>query len=132
MTLTRAALAPALAVLALTAAVASLPARAQTPADPLPESPGKAVVASACTVCHQIDVVTAQHHTGAEWDDIIGKMVDRGATLTDAERGQVHDYLAKNFGVEGAPAPAAQDAAPPAPTQEPTPGPEAPPPAPKA
>ena len=111
MTLTRAALAPGptlavVAVLALAAAVISLPARAQAPADPLPESPGKALVASACTVCHQIEVVTAQRHTAAEWGDVVGKMVDRGATLTDAEQDQVQDYLAKNFGVAGAAAPA--------------------------
>jgi len=133
MSFTRAALAPApalafTAVLALTAAVVSLPARAQAPADPLPESPGKALVASACTVCHQIEVVTAQHHTAAEWDDIVGKMVDRGATLTDAEQDQVQDYLVKNFGVAGAPAPAAPDAAPPAPAPA---APEAPPPTPR-
>ncbi len=125
MNFARTALAPApalalTAILALAAAVVSLPARAQAPADPLPEAPGKALVASACTICHQVEVVTAQHHTAAEWEDIIGKMVDRGATLTDAEQDQVHDYLTKNFGVEGVPA-----AAPPAPV-----APAAPPPAP--
>jgi hypothetical protein len=123
MTPTRAALAPALAVLALTAAIVSLPARAQAPADPLPEGPGKALVASACTVCHQIEVVTAQRHTAAEWDEVIGKMIDRGATLTDAEQDQVQDYLAKNFGVGGTAAPATPpaEAAPPPPPTPPEP-----------
>lgn len=121
MSFTRAALAPALAVLALAAAVISLPARAQAPAAAQAEDPGKALVASACTVCHQLEVVTAQHHTGPEWEDIIGKMVDRGATLTDAEQDQVHAYLTKNFGVEGAPAAPATDAAPAAPPTPPTP-----------
>ena len=125
MTLTRAAFAPALAVLAVAAAVASLPAHAQAPAASPSDDPGKALLASACTVCHQIEVVTSQHHTAADWEDIIGKMVDRGATLTEAEQGQVRDYLAKAYGVEGAAAApaAATDAAP-------QPAPDAPPPTP--
>ena len=38
---------------------------------------------------------------------VIGKMVDRGAALTDAEQDQVYDYLVKNFGPEASPAPEA-------------------------
>jgi cytochrome c5 len=109
MTPPRSALAPVLAAPIWAALALSLPAQAQPPAqtsgDILPESPGKALVVSACTTCHQAEVVVAKRRTAAEWDEVIGKMVDRGATLSDAEQDQIYDYLVKNFGAEGAVAP---------------------------
>jgi len=97
MTLLRALLAPGLALFA-----AALPAAAEGPDDILPEAPAKALVVRACTACHQAPVVVAKRRTAEEWDEMIGKMVDRGAALTDAEQDQVYDYLVKNFGPEPA------------------------------
>lgn len=77
----------------------------------LPEAPAKAVVVRACTSCHQSAVLVAKPHTADEWDEIIGKMVDRGAQLTDAEEDQVLAYLAKNFGPTAAAAPSSGGAA---------------------
>jgi hypothetical protein len=84
----------------------TLPAVAQGPNDILPEAPAKALVVRACTACHQAPQVVAKHRTAEDWDAMIGKMVDRGAMLSEDEQDQVYDYLVKYFGPEGTPAPA--------------------------
>jgi len=106
--------------LAIGAAVLSLgviaPAFAQAPADPLPDDPAKTVVTNACTGCHDLGLITVKPRAPDEWDTLIGKMIDRGASLTDAERQQVLAYLVKNLGVKPA------TDAPPAPAASPAPG----------
>jgi hypothetical protein len=84
--------------LGLTLCLAAGVARAQSPNDILPEAPAKAVVVRACTTCHQAAQVVVRRHTQAEWDELVGKMIDRGARLTDDEQDQVIAYLAKYFG----------------------------------
>jgi len=107
------------ASLALGAAVCSIglfaPAFAQAPGDGLPDDPAKAVILSACTSCHDIGLITVKPRSADEWDTLIGKMVDRGAALTETEQQQVLAYLIKNLGVKPA------DPAPPTPPS-PTPG----------
>lgn len=68
------------------------------PNDALPEAPGKAVVVRACTSCHQAPMVVAKRRTADQWDEVIGKMIDRGARMTEAEQDQVYDYLVRYFG----------------------------------
>lgn len=52
----------------------------------------------ACAACHAPEIVVAKRHTADEWDEIIAKMVDRGAAATDAEQEQILEYLTKFFG----------------------------------
>ena len=66
-------------------------------ADALPKGPGKDLVLKACTACHALTMVTSKHATADEWSTTVNDMVNRGATLTDAEEDQVIDYLTKNF-----------------------------------
>src|SRR5438105_4387386 len=80
--------------------LAALPALAQGPNDVLPEAPAKALVVKGRTACHQAPQIVAKRRTAEEWDEVIGKMVDRGAPLTEAEQDQVYDYMVKNFGPE--------------------------------
>lgn len=64
----------------------------------LPDGPGKAIVQSACTVCHDLERVTRP--TGAtreEWQDSINYMVSQGAKLTKEQVAIVVDYLSKNY-----------------------------------
>ena len=82
------------------ALASALPAAAQGPGDVLPEAPAKALVVKACTACHQAQVVVAKRRTADDWDAMIGKMIDRGAPLSEAEQDQVYDYLVKYFGPE--------------------------------
>ena len=73
-------------------------AHAAGPNDILPEAPAKTLVVRACTACHQAPQIVAKRRTAEDWDLTLGKMVDRGARLTDAEQDQVYDYLVKYFG----------------------------------
>ncbi|MFC3068869.1 hypothetical protein [Phenylobacterium soli] len=77
-------------------------AAAAGPNDLLPEDGAKALVVRACTSCHQAPQIVAKRHSPEEWDEIVGKMVDRGARATEAEQAQISDYLAKHFGPNGA------------------------------
>lgn len=93
MALPRALPAAVLAAVAVTA-----PAGATGPNDVLPEAPAKVLVVRACTSCHQAAQIVAKRLTADEWDVMVGKMVDRGARLTEPEQDQVYDYLVKYFG----------------------------------
>ena len=92
----------ALAAGVVLAFLAAAPVLADGPNDALPEAPAKAVLIKACTGCHEATIIAVKPRSAAEWDDIIGKMMDRGAQLTEADQDQVLDYLSKNFGVVGA------------------------------
>src|SRR5438128_4779342 len=71
----------------------ALPALAEGPDDILPEAPAKALVVKGCTACHQAAVVVAKRRTAEDWDAMVGKMVDRGAPLTEDQQDQVYEYL---------------------------------------
>jgi mono/diheme cytochrome c family protein len=59
----------------------------------LPPGNGQAVVQSACTACHGIDVIVSQRHTADEWRDVVSEMVGNGASLTDDQFATVVKYL---------------------------------------
>jgi cytochrome c5 len=70
-----------------------------------PAAPERDLVARACTACHAPELVIAKRHTPEEWDDIIAKMVDRGAQASDMEQQQILEYLVRFFGPSPAAAP---------------------------
>ena len=77
----------------------------------LPEGEGKAVINSACTSCHGVDLITGRTATREEWVAIVDRMKTYGTNLSAAQTTTVIDYLAKSFGKGGAaPAPGAQTA----------------------
>jgi len=61
-----------------------------------PVAPERDLVARACTACHAPELVTAKRHTPEEWDDIIAKMIDRGAQASDTEQQQILEYLVRS------------------------------------
>jgi competence protein ComEA len=69
-------------------------------AQDLPEGPGKKLVEDTCGGCHGVDAVMSQRATRDGWESIVGDMVSRGASGSDADIKTIIDYLAKNFGVE--------------------------------
>ena len=87
-------LGPALACLG-----AVLGARAQTD---LPDGKAKQTIENTCHECHGLDKLFAKSRTRPAWQSLIKVMVDRGATLTDAEFTDVVEYLYDNFGDHGA------------------------------
>lgn len=106
----------AAAVIALAAATLWVsPAGAQAE---LPDGPGKAALTEACTQCHDLGTVTAQHRSAEEWTDVIDRMEGFGASLSDAKRADIAAYLNANLGKGDATAPAT----PPAPVAAPSPG----------
>jgi competence ComEA-like helix-hairpin-helix protein len=67
-------------------------------AQPLPDAPGKDVVASICTQCHTLDRITPLKRSAAAWQETINAMRAKGADATDQEFTAIVNYLAKNFG----------------------------------
>ena len=70
-----------------------------------PAAPERDLVVRTCTACHAPELVIAKHRTPEEWDDIIAKMVDRGAQANDTEQQQIFAYLVRFFGPSPAGAP---------------------------
>jgi hypothetical protein len=92
-------------LLMLIAGTASAAERAGTGSSVFPAAPERDLVARACTACHAPELVIAKRHTPEEWDDIIAKMVDRGAQANEAEQLQILAYLVRFFGPTNAAAP---------------------------
>ena len=63
----------------------------------LPQGPGKELVEAVCTACHTLDRVVAKRGTKAEWQDKVLEMLQEDPDITQQEREQIVDYLAKNF-----------------------------------
>lgn len=64
-----------------------------------------ALVQRVCVGCHAWETVTAQGHTAQEWGELVDRMVDHGASASDAELAEIKAYLARTL------PPAAQTAA---------------------
>ena len=88
------------------AAIAALSFGACAQAQDLPEGKGKALVRTACSQCHSLDVVIGQPRSREGWTDVVSQMVGNGAVLSDDDFNLVIDYLATNFGPAGQNTPA--------------------------
>jgi cytochrome c5 len=64
----------------------------------LPDGAGKSIVQSACASCHGLDVVTSKKFSKQRWQVLVLAMTDRGSGLSQAEKAEAVEYLAKNFG----------------------------------
>lgn len=62
------------------------------------EAETKKVLESACTSCHDLDLVSEQHLTKEEWQGVVASMIAKGASLTDKDTPALVDYLAKTYG----------------------------------
>src|SRR5438105_1108383 len=84
---------------------ASLPLHAQgsATAPALPEGPGRALVSTQCANCHALDVALSKRGTAAEWSTILKTMIERGASITDADAAIIAGYLGEHFGPGAAP-----------------------------
>ena len=84
--------------LAALAAISTLAIGACAQAQELPEGQGKALVQTACTQCHGIDVIVRQRRSREDWTDVVSRMIGNGAELSDEDYSQVIQYLAINLG----------------------------------
>ncbi len=69
----------------------------QAPPPALPEGPGKELVVAVCTECHTLERVAAKRATKAEWQDKVLEMLQEDPDITQQERDQIVEYLAKTF-----------------------------------
>ena len=58
----------------------------------------RALVLQVCGQCHPIERVVAQRRSATEWDDMIAKMVQRGAKATELEQDRIYQYLVTQYG----------------------------------
>lgn len=92
-------LAPAAAIAAVMAASS---AQAQTQVvNGLIQAPERPLVQRACTTCHAAAQVVARRRTGHEWQEVVDKMIEHGAKVSDAEYDKIVGYLTKNYGPAG-------------------------------
>jgi mono/diheme cytochrome c family protein len=71
---------------------------AASPAENLPDGPGKATVLKVCSNCHGEDFITRMAGMDrTAWTAVVDDMISRGATLTSAQRTEVIEYLAAHF-----------------------------------
>jgi cytochrome c5 len=77
------------------AATAPSNATASTPA----ADPGKAILESACTVCHGLDgLANHKYESKAPYESLVKSMVAYGANVSDAQMGPLVDYMFKTYG----------------------------------
>jgi cytochrome c5 len=69
-------------------------AAAQANAPQLPDGPGKATVQKICSGCHAAEIVLGHRDTKEGWEQIVSRMVDKGANGTDDEFNTIIEYLA--------------------------------------
>ncbi len=63
----------------------------------LPNAPGRETVRKVCGACHPAEAVLGKGMTREQWGGLVSNMISRGAKGTEAEFGEVVDYLAKNL-----------------------------------
>lgn len=64
---------------------------------PLPAGPGRDIVETVCTGCHQVGRIANAGYSADEWRNVVSMMVNIGAPLSADEAASVSDYLARNF-----------------------------------
>ena len=85
--------------MAVVTLIAAAPARqAASQQAPVADDPASGVFAETCAKCHDAARITAMRRTSAEWEDIIKKMIEKGAPGTEKDFETVYDYLLRNFG----------------------------------
>jgi cytochrome c5 len=64
----------------------------------LPPGPGKELVETRCTLCHDLERVTAAKRQKSEWDGVVANMLDRFGLSAPEEARQIAAYLNEQFG----------------------------------
>jgi competence protein ComEA len=64
----------------------------------LPDAPGKAVLAKACSDCHEMETVIGSRRTKLGWQQIVDDMISRGAEGSKEDMEAVVAYLTTYFG----------------------------------
>jgi competence protein ComEA len=76
----------------------------QTAASPQPaaappaDDPDTGLFVLTCNKCHDAARITAMRRTGPEWEDLIKKMIEKGAQGSEKDLDTIYEYLLRNFG----------------------------------
>lgn len=62
------------------------------------DDPAAGLFVRICVDCHDAARITATRRTSTEWEEVLVKMIERGATGTEKDFENVHGYLLRNFG----------------------------------
>jgi cytochrome c5 len=78
------------------------PGQSLPPAKPvtLAAGAGKELVETRCTLCHDLERVTAAKRSKAAWPGIVSNMFDRFGLAAPDEAKAISNYLAANYGSE--------------------------------
>ena len=99
------------AVVAVVVVWLAIPAAAQSnrrsarPEVNLPDGPVRRVILEHCTACHGIDDYAYNALGRNGWDALVASMVDQGASIEDADRSILLDWLVAEFGPDSTPFP---------------------------
>jgi len=78
-------------------ATASAPAR-QGPLQILKDDPDLPTFERVCSDCHDAQRIIGARRTQVEWEDIINKMIDKGATGSETDFENIFKFVLRNFG----------------------------------
>ena len=62
------------------------------------DDPAAGVFVQTCGKCHDASRITAMRRTSGEWEDVIKKMIEKGAPGTEKDFETVYDYVLRNYG----------------------------------
>jgi cytochrome c5 len=76
------------------------PGQRMPPAKPvaLPDGPGKELVEQRCTMCHDLERVTAAKRGKRDWPGVVANMFERFGHSAPDEASAISAYLAANYG----------------------------------
>ena len=60
--------------------------------------PGADLFQRTCVLCHTPDRIVANRKSRTEWEEVIDKMITRGAQVNDDNYGPIEEYLLRNYG----------------------------------
>ena len=89
----------AVAALAFLLAASSVAqSAAQQPATSADTDPAHELFIQTCNRCHDAARITALRRTKTEWEEVINKMIERGATGSEDDFQTVFGYLRRHYG----------------------------------
>jgi cytochrome c5 len=62
------------------------------------DAEAKKVLETACTACHDLDLVSDQHLSKDDWQALVNSMIAKGASVDNKDVPMLVDYLTKTYG----------------------------------
>lgn len=73
------------------------PSPTQQPSPGAGSGQGMALLEDRCTKCHSLDRVVQSRKTRDDWEDVVERMIEKGATLSHDEKDALVEYLAATY-----------------------------------